>query len=161
MRWHLALALAVLAAVAYVARRHWPVLESGAGRLADADHGWLLLGAVLTPATWLCAALAQQGAVPRTLPRARLVAAQFAAGAANHLLPAGLGAGAVNLRFLLRCGVPAGRSATALAVKGTAAVLTRGALVVVLAVGCPGVLRPPEVPGTTLAVAVAGGSALV
>ncbi|MFF6826627.1 lysylphosphatidylglycerol synthase domain-containing protein [Streptomyces longwoodensis] len=159
LRWHLALALAVLAAVAYVARRHWPVLESGAGRLADADHGWLLLGAALTPATWLCAALAQQGAVTRPLPRARLLAAQFAASAANHLLPAGLGASAVNLRFLLRCGVPAGRSATALAVKGTAAALARGALVAVLALGCPGVLRPPEVSGTALA--VAGGAALV
>lgn len=159
LRWHLALALAVLAALAYVARRHWPVLESGAGRLVHADHGWLLLGAALTPATWLCAALAQQGAVTRPLPRARLLAAQFAASAANHLLPAGLGAGAVNLRFLLRCGVPAGRSATALAVKGTAAVLARGALVAVLALGCPGVLRPPEVSGTALA--VVGGAALV
>lgn len=105
-----ALTLAVLVAAVYLARRHWPVLETGALRLAVADQGWLLLGATAAGATWLCSALAQQGAVPRRLPAGRLVAAQFAASAANHVLPAGLGAGAVNLRFLMRCGLPAGRA---------------------------------------------------
>ncbi|MHC5909087.1 lysylphosphatidylglycerol synthase transmembrane domain-containing protein, partial [Streptomyces sp. S6] len=49
------------------------------------------------------------------LPRLRLLATQFAAGAANHLLPTGLGAGAVNLRFMTVCGVPLARSSAALA----------------------------------------------
>lgn len=36
--WHTALTLAVLVAVGCLARRHWPVLETGALRLAVADH---------------------------------------------------------------------------------------------------------------------------
>jgi uncharacterized membrane protein YbhN (UPF0104 family) len=161
--WHTAFTLAVLVGAAYLARRHWTVLESGAVRLVVADQGWLLVAATATAGTWLCAALAQQGAVPERLPRGRLVAAQFAASAANHVLPVGLGAGAVNLRFLMRCGLSAGRSVTAVAVKGTAGAVVRGALIAVLAVACPGVLRIPHVPGAVLAavLAVAVGAILL
>ncbi len=160
---HTVLALAVLVAAGCLARRHWPVLETGALRLAVADQGWLLAGAAATGATWLCSALAQQGAVTRVLPPGRLVATQFAASAANHVLPAGLGAGAVNLRFLMRCGMPAGRSATAVAVKAAAGAVTRGALIAVLATACPGVLRlPPGWGGwAALTGAALGGAVLL
>ncbi|MEV6294571.1 lysylphosphatidylglycerol synthase domain-containing protein [Streptomyces sp. NPDC051896] len=154
--WHAGVLLAVLLGGLYLARRHWPALESGAGRLAGADQGWLLVGAMAALGTWAASALAQQGAVVRRLPGSRLVAAQFAASAANHLLPAGLGAGAVNLRFLMRCGLPAGRSASALAVKATAGGTVRLALIALLAPACPGLLRPPHLTATVLAVALAG-----
>ncbi|MFH0518374.1 lysylphosphatidylglycerol synthase domain-containing protein [Streptomyces sp. M41] len=136
--WHTALTLAVLAAVVWLARRHWPVIETGAVRLAVADRGWLLLAATATLATWPCSALAQQGAVPGRLPPGRLVAAQFAASAANHVLPAGLGAGVVGLRFLLRCGIPFAGAVTAVAVKGAAGAVVRGALIAVLMAVWPG-----------------------
>ncbi|MFF8969981.1 lysylphosphatidylglycerol synthase domain-containing protein [Streptomyces sp. NPDC014995] len=142
--WQTACTLAVLLAAVWLAHRHWPVLETGALRLAAADQGWLLTGATAACGTWLCAALALQGAVVRRLPPGRLVAAQFAASAANHLLPAGLGAGAVNLRFLMRRGLPAGRAATAVGVKATAGGMARGALIAVLAAACPGILRVPH-----------------
>jgi uncharacterized membrane protein YbhN (UPF0104 family) len=158
-------ALVVAAAAAGLAARHWPVLDSGVDRLAVADRGWLLLAALLTALTWGCAALAQQGAVREVLPAGRLVTVQFAASAANHLLPAGLGAGAVNLRFLMRCGLAPGRAATALAVKSTAGAVVRIALIAVLALACPGVLRLPSVGGPKLlvaaAVAVAAGVGVV
>lgn len=141
---HAAVTLAVFVGAAVLARHHWPVIESGIARLAGADPGWLLLGATATVATWAFSALAQQGAVPEPLPGARLVAVQFAASSANHLLPAGLGAGAVNLRFLTRCGLPMTRSATALAVKATAGAVSRGALIALLALGGPGLLRLPH-----------------
>lgn len=161
-RWHTGAALAVLGCAVYLGRRHWPVLESGAVRLAVADQGWLLVGATAAVATWVCAALAQQGAVAERLPGPRVLAAQFAASAANHVLPAGLGAGAVNLRFLMRCGLPAGRSASALAVKAAAGGLSRAALIAVLAVACPGVLRMPDVPvAAACAVLAAAVSATV
>ncbi|MFR9794925.1 lysylphosphatidylglycerol synthase domain-containing protein [Streptomyces sp. MS06] len=147
--------LALLAVAAGLARRHWPVLERGVLRLAVADHAWLLAGAAAAAATWLCAALAQQGAVRRPLPPGRLVAAQFAACAANQVLPAGLGAGAVNLRFLMRCGLPAGRSAAALAVKAAAGALSRCALIAALALARPGVVRLPPATGHGAAVAAA------
>jgi len=143
--WHTGLTLGVLVAAAYLARRHWPVVATGAGRLAVADEGWLLVAATAAIATWASSALAQQGAVPQRLPGGRLVAAQFAASAANHVLPAGLGAGAVNLRFLMRCGLPVGRSASALAVKATAGVVVRIGLIAGLAAACPGVLRLPHI----------------
>ncbi|MGW2485907.1 lysylphosphatidylglycerol synthase domain-containing protein [Streptomyces sp. NPDC001606] len=149
--WHAGVCLAGLLGALYLTHRHWSVLASGAGRLAGADTGWLLVGATAALGTWAAAALAQQGAVLRRLPGPRLLAAQFAASAANHLLPAGLGAGAVNLRFLMRCGLPAGRSAGALAVKATAGAVVRLALIALLAPACPGLLRLPPVPPAVLA----------
>ncbi|MET8246412.1 lysylphosphatidylglycerol synthase domain-containing protein [Streptomyces sp. NPDC005202] len=158
--WHAAATLTALLCAAYLARRHWPALATGAGKLAVADQGWLLVGAAAAGATWACSALAQQGAVAERLPGGRLVAAQFAACAANHVLPAGLGAGAVNLRFLMRCGLPAGRSASGLAVKATAGAVARVALIAVLAMACPGVLRTPHLSATAVA-AVLAAAALV
>ncbi|MFJ7073825.1 YbhN family protein [Streptomyces sp. NPDC098781] len=150
--WHTALALAVLAAVLLLVRHHWPVLETGAVRLAVADQGWLLAAAAATLLTWPSAALAQQGAVPRRLPPGRLLAGQFAASAANQVLPAGLGAGTVNLRFLIRCGLPLGDAVTAVAVKGTAGGIARGAMVAVLFAAFPGVLHLPHIGGGLLVV---------
>ncbi|MFE0675718.1 lysylphosphatidylglycerol synthase domain-containing protein [Streptomyces sp. NPDC058867] len=158
VHWHCAVGLAALAVAGWLARRHWPVLETGAVRLVVADQGWLLVAATAAAVTWLCAALAQQGAVPVRLPRGRLVAAQFAGSAANQVLPAGLGGGAVNLRFLMRCGVPAARAATAVAVRGTAGVLVRAVLIASLALACPGVLHAPD---TFPAGPVAAGAVVV
>jgi uncharacterized membrane protein YbhN (UPF0104 family) len=153
--WHTLASVAVVLVAAFLAHQHWPVLRSGALRLAVADQGWLLVGAAATVLTWVCSSLAQQGAVARPLPAGRLVAAQFAASAANHVLPAGLGAGAVNLRFLMRCGLTAARAATALGVKAAASALVRGALIAVLALASPGVLQVPRIPPVGLAVLLA------
>ncbi|CAM5371465.1 YbhN family protein [Streptomyces chartreusis] len=157
--WHTALTLAVLVTVALLARRHWPVLETGAVRLAVADQGWLLVAAAATVLTWPCSALAQQGAVPRRLPPGPLVAGQFAASAANQVLPAGLGGAAVNLRFLIRRGIALGDAATAVAVKGTAGGIARGVLIAVLFAASPGVLHLPPVNGEFVA-AVSAAAAL-
>lgn len=157
--WQTLVAGGLLAGAVVIAVRHWPVLDAGADRLVVADRGWLLLAAVLTVLTWVCAAVTVQGAVREALPARRLVAVQFAAGAANHVLPAGVGAGAVNLRFLMRCGLTPGRAATALAVRGTAGAVVRCALIAVLALACPGVLRLPSVHGTTLLLALVGTAA--
>ncbi|MFE9453679.1 YbhN family protein [Streptomyces sp. NPDC006739] len=159
-RWQTGVCLALVVCAVYMARRHWTTVESGAGRLAVADQGWLLVGATAAIGTWVSAALAQQGAVLQRLPGRRLVAAQFAASAANHVLPAGLGAGAVNLRFLIRCGLPAPRSASALAVKATAGALVRLVLIAALAPACPGLLRVPHLPPGASA-AVLAAAALV
>ncbi|MGW3119412.1 lysylphosphatidylglycerol synthase transmembrane domain-containing protein [Streptomyces sp. NPDC001107] len=154
-------ALLLTAGAVALAARHWPVLASGIDRLTAADPGWLLLAALLTLLTWACAGLAQQGAVREALPAARLLTVQFAASAANHLLPAGLGAGAVNLRFLMRCGLAPGRAATALAVKSTAGAVVRIALMALLALACPGVLRLPSVGGPKLLVGALATAAAV
>ncbi|MER8030073.1 lysylphosphatidylglycerol synthase domain-containing protein [Streptomyces bauhiniae] len=144
--WQVGLLVCVLLVLAYLTQRYWPTVRGGAVRLTEADPGWLAAGAVAAVGTWAASALAQQGAVVERLPGVRLVAAQFAACAANHLLPAGIGAGAVNLRFLLRCGLPMGRSAGALAVKAGAGGVSKLLLIAVLVPFCPGLLRVPEVP---------------
>ncbi|MGW2564888.1 lysylphosphatidylglycerol synthase transmembrane domain-containing protein [Streptomyces sp. NPDC001537] len=159
--WQTAAALVLTAAAIGLAALHWPVLRSGIERLSVADPGWLLLAALLTLLTWASAALAQQGAVREALPAGRLLTVQFAASAANHLLPAGLGAGAVNLRFLMRSGLTPGRAATALAVKSTAGAVVRISLMAVLAVTCPGVLRLPSVGGPRLLVGALAAAAAV
>lgn len=144
--WQVGLLVCVLLVLAYLTQRYWPTVRGGAVRLTVADQGWLSVGAVAAVGTWAASALAQQGAVVERLPGVRLVAAQFAACAANHLLPAGIGAGAVNLRFLMRCGLPMGRSASALAVKGGAGGVSKLLLIALLVPFCPGLLRVPELP---------------
>ncbi|MCH0559001.1 flippase-like domain-containing protein [Streptomyces sp. MUM 16J] len=91
-----------------------PVLVEGIRRLVAADPGWLLAGAGLTCLSWVAASCVRQGALPDRLPPGLLLASQFAAGAANHALPGGLGAHAVTLRFLRGQGVPLNRASASI-----------------------------------------------
>ncbi|MFI9246296.1 YbhN family protein [Streptomyces sp. NPDC053086] len=112
VRLVLCLAPLLLAAGWAVANR--PVVYEGVRRLVAADPGWLLAGAGFTCLTWVAASCVRQGALPDPLPPRLLLASQFAAGAANHVLPGGLGAHAVTLRFLRRQGVPLERATTSI-----------------------------------------------
>ncbi|MEU1935495.1 lysylphosphatidylglycerol synthase transmembrane domain-containing protein [Streptomyces coeruleorubidus] len=127
--------------VTVVAVRHRPVLAEGFAHLGNAEWPWLLAAVGATCLTWVAAACTRQGAVVERLPRRRLLATQFAAGAANHLLPTGLGASAVNLRFMTVCGLPLARSSAALALYLLAESVGRVALLGVLFVAFPDALR--------------------
>ncbi|MFF4021063.1 lysylphosphatidylglycerol synthase domain-containing protein [Streptomyces sp. NPDC001843] len=156
--FQLGITLVVLAAAGWMLAAHRVTLDSGTDRLAAADGEWLVLACLAAAATWVCAAVAQQGAVVERLPRGRLVAAQFAAGAANHLLPAGAGATVVNLRFLTRCGLSTRRAAAALAAKAAVGGLVRCALGVALLVASPGTVRlSARVPHVLVLLPVAAG----
>jgi len=135
------LCLVPLLLVTVVAVRHRTVLAEGFGHLRHAEWPWLLAAAGATCLTWVAASFTRQGAVVQRLPRRRLLATQFAAGAANHLLPTGLGAGAVNLRFMTVCGVPLARSSAALALYLLAESIGRLALLAALFVAFPDALR--------------------
>jgi uncharacterized membrane protein YbhN (UPF0104 family) len=124
-----------------VAVRHRSVLAEGFAHLGNAEWPWLLAAMGATCLTWVAAACTRQGAVVERLPRRRLLATQFAAGAANHLLPTGLGASAVNLRFMTVCGLPLARSSAALALYLLAESVGRVALLGVLFVAFPDALR--------------------
>lgn len=121
--------------------RHRSVLIEGFGHLESAEWPWLVAAVVATCLTWVAAAVTRQGAVMERLPARRLLATQFAAGAANHLLPTGLGAGAVNLRFMTVCGVPLARSSAALALYLLAESIARLGLLLGLLIAFPGALR--------------------
>ncbi|MFI8230192.1 YbhN family protein [Streptomyces sp. NPDC085900] len=164
------LCLLPLLLVTVVAVRHRDVLAEGFGHLRSADWPWLLAAVAATCLTWVAAAFTRQGAVVDRLPRRRLLATQFAAGSANHLLPTGLGAGAVNLRFMTVCGIPLARSSAALALYLLAESVTRVALLVALLLAFPDALRfgslvPPDATAplllTVAAVAVLAVTVLV
>lgn len=84
----------------------WRTVYDGTARLASADPWWLLVAFFFTCLGWLSSACVRQGALPERLPTGLLIASQFAAGAANHVLPASIGAHAVTLRFLRGQGIP-------------------------------------------------------
>ncbi|MFC8669345.1 YbhN family protein [Streptomyces sp. NPDC057199] len=129
------------ALVAVVAVQHRSVLAEGFGHLASAKWPWLLAAVAATCLTWVAAAVTRQGALVERLPKRRLLATQFAAGAANHLLPTGLGASAVNLRFMTVCGVPLARSSSALALYLLAESIARVGLLLALLIAFPDALR--------------------
>ncbi|MGW2713974.1 lysylphosphatidylglycerol synthase transmembrane domain-containing protein, partial [Streptomyces sp. NPDC001356] len=148
---------------AVAAVRHRSVIAEGFGELGAASGPWLLAGATATCLTWVAAAVTRQGAVLQPLPKGRLLATQFAAGAANHLLPTGLGAGAVNLRFMTVCGVPPARSSAALALYLVAECVGRLGLLAALLVAFPDALRlGPLLPdGSALALLLGAVASLV
>ncbi|MCX5373952.1 flippase-like domain-containing protein [Streptomyces sp. NBC_00103] len=135
------LCLLPLLLVTVVAVRHRSVLVEGFAQLRSAQWPWLLAALAATCLTWVAAAVTRQGAVVERLPGRRLLAAQFAAGAANHLLPTGLGASAVNLRFMTVCGVSLARSSAALALYLMAEGVARVGLLTVLLLVFPDALR--------------------
>ncbi|ELS57222.1 lysylphosphatidylglycerol synthase transmembrane domain-containing protein [Streptomyces viridochromogenes] len=110
-----ALPLLPLLLIGAWAAADWRAFRDGTARLASADPWWLLAGLFFTCMGWVAAACARQGAVPERLPPGLLLASQFAAGAANHVLPASIGAHAVTLRFLQGRGIPLARATASLA----------------------------------------------
>ncbi|MEU4892771.1 lysylphosphatidylglycerol synthase transmembrane domain-containing protein [Streptomyces sp. NPDC044780] len=146
--------------------QHRSLIGSGARQTLTADPYWLLTAVATTGLGWVAVAFARQGTVLERLPARRLFAAQFAAGAANHLLPSGIGASAVNIRFMTGCGLPPARSSAALALYVLAEATTRVGLLLVLLMAFPQALRlgpvlPASVSGWVVAGAVAAAGALV
>ncbi|TDD78034.1 flippase-like domain-containing protein [Actinomadura darangshiensis] len=85
---------------------------------AIGDMRWALLPVLimLSLLHYVCSAVALRGASGRPLPLVATTMAQFTASAANRVTPGGLGAVAVNTRYLVCRGVPLPRAAVAVAV---------------------------------------------
>ncbi|MYS18954.1 Uncharacterized membrane protein YbhN, UPF0104 family [Streptomyces sp. DvalAA-14] len=130
--WRTIACLVPALAVGVWAAGHRSLLVSGGHDLLAADRSWLLGALAATSLGWVAVACARQGTVLESLPTGRLLATQFAATAANQLTPAGIGAGAVNLRFLRGCGLPLARSSAALALYALAESVGRVTLLLVL-----------------------------
>ncbi|RKN37089.1 lysylphosphatidylglycerol synthase transmembrane domain-containing protein [Streptomyces hoynatensis] len=136
------LCLLPLAAVLCWLATHRALLGDGARAVLRANGYGLLAAFATTALGWVAVSFARQGTVPERLPARRLLATQVAAASANHLLPSGIGAGAVNVRFLARCGVPAARYPAALALYLLAEGVSRLALLLAVFAVFPGALRP-------------------
>ncbi|MHC3469634.1 lysylphosphatidylglycerol synthase transmembrane domain-containing protein [Streptomyces sp. 7R007] len=122
------------------AATRWRTLLDGTARLASADPGWLLAAGFFTCLCWLSSACVRQGALPERLPTGLLIASQFAAGAANHVLPASLGAHAVTLRFLLGRGIPLARATASLALYSLVRPVAKTAVLLAFVLAFPDLL---------------------
>ncbi|GHE09286.1 lysylphosphatidylglycerol synthase transmembrane domain-containing protein [Streptomyces alanosinicus] len=158
----LALCLAPLLLACGWALANRPVVYDGFRRLVVADPWWLLAGGGFTCLNWVAASCARQGALPDRVPPGPLLASQFAAGAANHALPAGLGAHAVTARFLRAHGVPLDRATASIGLYSLAKSSAKTVVLVVFLAASPAWRRLGElVPDGRLLVplaAVAGGA---
>ncbi|MDT0309360.1 lysylphosphatidylglycerol synthase domain-containing protein [Streptomyces sp. DSM 44917] len=159
------LCLLPILAVAVWVVQHRSLIVSGLREVPSADGTWLLAATATTLLGWVAVSFARQGTVHERLPAGRLFATQFAAGTANHLLPSGIGASAVNIRFMSRLGIPATRSSAALALYFLAEGVSRATLLLALLLVFPealalGSLLPEEI-GVPLAAAVVGGTAVL
>ncbi|WP_406174601.1 YbhN family protein [Streptomyces sp. NBC_00996] len=133
-------------------------VSDGAARLASADPWWLLSGLFFTCLGWVAAAVVRQGAIPERLPPGPLLASQFAAGAANHVLPASIGAHAVTLRFLQRHGIPLARATASLALYSLVKPIAKTLVLLVFVVAFPDLLRLGQLaPDERTLLVIAGG----
>ncbi|WP_078840717.1 lysylphosphatidylglycerol synthase transmembrane domain-containing protein [Streptomyces antioxidans] len=160
------LCLLPLLVVAVWVVKHRSLIGSGARQMFTANPYWLLTAVATTGLGWVAVSFARQGTVLERLPARRLFATQFAAGAANHLLPSGIGASAVNIRFMTGCGLPPARSSAALALYFLAEATARMGLLLTLLLAFPEALRlgpllPESVSGTVVAGVVAAAGVLV
>ncbi|MEU6347722.1 lysylphosphatidylglycerol synthase transmembrane domain-containing protein [Streptomyces sp. NPDC047072] len=138
------LTLLPLLLIAIWAALDWHALYDGTARLATADPYWLLIGLFYTCLGWLSASLVRQGALPERLPTGPLIASQFAAGSANHVLPASLGAHAVTLRFLQAQGIPLTRATASLALYSLVRPIAKTLVLLGFLFTLPGLLRLGE-----------------
>jgi uncharacterized membrane protein YbhN (UPF0104 family) len=167
------LGVAVAAAVVVLGVLDRTAVDAGGDILAGADGDWLALAALATVAMWTAGTASLLGTLPARPPLGRLVAVQFAASFANHLLPAGSGAMAVNVRFLQRQGVSRGVAMGAVGLNSLATGITHIVLLAAIVVADPAALHragvrlprpggwsPSAGPATAIAVGALGALAV-
>jgi uncharacterized protein (TIRG00374 family) len=118
------LAVGVTTAVIILGLMNLDTVRAGGASLADADMQWLILAAVATLAIWVAGTVTQFGSMPGFPPVSRVFAVQVAASFANHLLPAGSGGIAVNVRFLQRYGLTRGAAVGSVGLNSLAGLVT-------------------------------------
>lgn len=153
-----ALALSPVLLLAVWAAVDWDAVRDGTALLAGADLWWLLAGLLFTYLGSVAAACVRQGAITDRLPPGPLLASQIAAGAANHILPASIGAHAVTVRFLQRQGIPLPRATASVALYSLVRAVAKTPVVLIFLLAAPSAVPParllPE--GRTLLLAAGG-----
>ncbi|MBC6456522.1 YbhN family protein [Actinomadura sp. HBU206391] len=144
--WRLLLTVAAPGVLVIWAIMNAETLGHGIGLLFAGDPYWLAAAGLATAMSWVASAVAQQGSVPARLPFGPLVATQLAGTFANQFSPAGVGAGAVNARFLVRKAVAMPAALTAVAVNVAAGVVVHVVALVLVLAAFPGTLPPLTVP---------------
>jgi uncharacterized membrane protein YbhN (UPF0104 family) len=136
----LLLGAGVAAVVVALGVVHRSAVDAGGNSLAGADGEWLAVAVLATVAMWIAGTVSLLGTIPVRPPLGRVFAVQMAASFANHLLPAGSGAIAVNVRFLQRHGISRGAAVGAVGLNSLATGLTHLALLAGAITIAPGTL---------------------
>jgi uncharacterized protein (TIRG00374 family) len=118
------LAVGVTSAVIILGLLNLDTVRAGGASLVGADAEWLILAVVATVAIWVAGTVTQFGSMPGFPPVSRVFAVQVAASFANHLLPAGSGGIAVNVRFLQRYGLTRGAAVGSVGLNSLAGLVT-------------------------------------
>jgi uncharacterized membrane protein YbhN (UPF0104 family) len=134
-------AVAVTGAAVVVAALHWAAVSAGARQLLAADAGWLTLAGALACLLWVSGTVMQLGVLAVKPPLLRLFAVQVAGSFANHVLPAGAGGIAVNVRFLRRLGMTREAALASQALNMSAGALMHTVLLAAALVLAPSALR--------------------
>ncbi|WP_433466491.1 lysylphosphatidylglycerol synthase transmembrane domain-containing protein [Spirillospora sp. CA-128828] len=129
--------MGVAVAVLVIGFVHRTAVDAGSDSLAAADGEWLVIAVSATVLMWVAGAFAQLGSMPLPPPVGRLFAVQLAASFANHVLPAGSGGIAVNMRFMRRLGMSTDAAAGAVGLNALAGFLTHGALLALIMISAP------------------------
>lgn len=132
----------------------WSTVDAGTEAMVRADRAWLLGALAAVGLTWVAGSACQMGATTESLPMARVFATQVAGSFVNHVLPAGVGVAALNLRMLRKCGLSRTASAGAVGLNAAAGFIVHALALV-------GLLFVVGARGTTLnrttVLAIAGG----
>lgn len=155
------LTAAGVAAVVIVCVTHRGTLVRGGHVLLGADREWLGPAVVATALIWVAGTVAQLGSIPIRPPIPRLFAVQVAASFANHLLPAGTGGMAVNVRFLERSGMSRGAALRSVGLNSLAGMVSHLLLCAIAVVLAPTILAGVRVrPGAGIVGYVFAGAAV-
>jgi uncharacterized membrane protein YbhN (UPF0104 family) len=151
------LAFAVVAVITVLLVRHRTMLDAGSDSIARADLAWLTVAGSGTLLLWAASTVSQLGSIPARVPVPRLFAVQIAATFANHVLPAGSGGMAVNVRFLCRQGLSRGTAITAVGLNILAGAITHTALLITAILLAPETLTATVARGPRSPLARAAG----
>ena len=137
----LLLGAGVAVSVVALAVVHRTAVDAGGDSLADANGEWLVPAVLATVAMWFAGTVSLFGSMPVRPPVGRVFAVQVAASFANHLLPAGSGGIAVNVRFLQRYGLSRGAAVGAVGLNSLATGVTHLTLLAAAIVIAPSTLE--------------------
>jgi uncharacterized membrane protein YbhN (UPF0104 family) len=174
-RWARAALIAVLAGAVVAATGTAGQVRACLAAPAGVHWASLLCLGVLSALHYVLAAVTLRAVAGGGLPLGATLGVQFTAAAANRLTPGGLGAAAVNTRYLVCRGTPMARAVTTVAVMqvaGAVADLLLLLVIVTLSAGGGGALRTlasragqaadalPAVPALALGAVLAGATGL-